>query len=173
MFSLHPLPCPVWFTPENLQVPPATVAVAASPGLPEASEETRSRRTQQDILPLPLTQTPLPLPECTVSLPLPLIPPPTPTPPPLGCKHCLYCTEKGRVAGTRRGGWRGEGKLGANPPAPASASQSSLPSRKGKGVVFAWELFSLPLASCPLWSRCFWVSQPLICTPENHRIEFR
>lgn len=123
--SQHFLPCPAWFTSENLQVPPATVAAEPTPGLPEASKRpgaTSISRTAS----LPLLQAPLAPPECTVS-------PPLPFGPLLGCMHCLYCTEKGRDSGVRWRGWS-KGRLSTHLPArPCQPELASLQERQRGG----------------------------------------
>lgn len=99
-------------------------------GTPRSQLETRSHLNQQDIL-TALLQTPLALPECTVS-------PPSPFSPLLGCMHCLYCTEKGRDSRSEEERME-RGQAQHRPSRPTSLSL--LPSRRGKGVVFAWEVF--------------------------------
>jgi hypothetical protein len=124
--SQHFLSCPAWFASENLQVPPAKVGAAPTPGLPEASKRpgaTSISRTAS----LPLLQAPLAPPECTVSPPLPFSPL-------LGCMHCLYCTEKGRDGVERWRGWS-KGRLSTHLPAwPRQPELASLQERQRGGV---------------------------------------
>lgn len=130
VFAQHFLPCPAWFTPENLQVPPATVAAVPTLGLLEASKRpgaTSVSRTSS----LPSYRLPLPFLNAQS-------PHPRPSAPCLAvCTVCIALRKEG-TAGVRRRGWK-EGKLSTDPPSPTSLSL--LPSKRGKGVVFAWEVF--------------------------------
>lgn len=117
-------PHPAWFTPENLQVPPATVAAAPTLGLLEASKRpgaTSVSRTSS----LPSYRAPLPFLNAQS-------PRPCPSAPCLAvCTVCIALRKEGTAGVTRRG-WK-EGELSTDPPGPGPASLSLLPSKRGKG----------------------------------------
>lgn len=105
-------PCPAWFTPGSLQVPPAAVAAAPTLGLPEASKERdQEPRPSAGQPPAPPTGSPCPFLNAQS-------PHPRPSAPCLAvCTVCIALRKEG-TAGVRRRGWRG-GKLSTHPPSPA------------------------------------------------------
>lgn len=127
MFSQHFLPCPAWFTPENLQVPPATIAASFHPGTP------RSQLRDQEP---PQSAGHPHCPSCR--LPLPFLnaqsPHPCPSAPCLAVCTVCYCTEKGREAEMRQRGWR-KGKAQHQPSQPQHhpPELASPPPERGTG----------------------------------------